>query len=372
MNSRSSTEPGIAHVNSKKLLAGKAMVAACLLAMSMAGTDLRAGQNTAMEGVLRSTGDAHLQALLERWQKVFAEKHPKAIFRNNLKGNASAIYGLETRQSDIALMSRALYPFERYGTYERSWIYPVAIEVATGSAHASNRAAAQVILVHKDNPVKGFTLDQLDRIFGAQRTGGWKGLEWDTSAARDSGSSIRTWRQVGVSGELGDRSINTYGPALLGPGAVTAFQSKVMHGGAIWNENYREYASMDTLTADLSKDRQGIGYGAQDLVGSKPLKVVGVAASASAPFVMPSAASVSNRSYPLSQPIYLYYTIDTQSGDPGSADPLVSEFVRFILSTEGQALVSADTGYYPLTSELVSNQLQKLESKAWPAERPKP
>lgn len=348
------------------------MVTACLLAMSMTAANLRASQNTATQGVLRSTGDTQLQPLLERWQKAFAKRHPTAIFRNNLKGNASAIYGLETRQSDIALMSRALYPFERYGTYERSWIYPVEIEVATGSAHASNRAAAQVILVHKDNPVKGFTLEQLDRIFGAQRTGGWKGLEWDTSAARDAASSIRTWRHVGVPGELGDRTINTYGPALLGPGAITAFQSKVMHGGAIWNENYREYASAEAMAADLSKDRQGIGYGAQDFVGSKPLKVVGVAASASGPFVLPSAATVSNRSYPLSQPIYLYYTIDTESGDPGSADSLVSEFVRFILSAEGQALVSADTGYYPLTSELVSNQLQKLESKAWPAERPKP
>ena len=64
-----------------------------------------------------------------------------------------------------ALMGRAIFPYERYGIYERSWVYPMAIEVATGSASALHKSPAYAIFVHQDNPLAQLTVRQLDGIF---------------------------------------------------------------------------------------------------------------------------------------------------------------------------------------------------------------
>src|SRR6266849_34233 len=86
-----------------------------------------------VSGVIRSRGSNQMAALMKRWEAGFRKYHPQVYFADTLKGSASGIYGLEMRTADIALMGRPINPFERYGTYERAWVYPVEIEVATGS-----------------------------------------------------------------------------------------------------------------------------------------------------------------------------------------------------------------------------------------------
>lgn len=345
-----------------------------LAAFSCGATRALAAGNEGGEaiGLLRTTGDTHLQPLLEQWQAGFARKHPAIRFSNNLKGDAAAIYGLEQRTSDLALMSRPLHPFERYGTYERSWIYPIEIEVATGSATSAAHSGAHVIVVHKDNPISGITLDQLDRVFGAQRLGGWKGLVWDESAARKPQDTLRSWHQLGVTGALSQSAITPYGPPLPGAGVVSDFQAKAMHGGASWNEAYREYADGKQMLADLSRDPQGIGYTTYDQIGSAPVKVLAIAADANGEFVLPGAKQVAERRYPLYRSVYLYYTIDTPSGDPGRADPKVIEFVRYLLGAEGQAILASSKTHFPLDAKILQQQRAKLADTTWPAERPRP
>lgn len=323
-------------------------------------------------GVLRATGDANLEPLLKRLQDGFARKHPAVQFSNNLKGDAAAIYGLEQRTSDLALMSRPLHPFERYGTYERSWIYPIEIEMATGSATSAAHSGAHVIVVHRDNPITGITLDQLDMVFGAQRTGGWNGLVWDESAARKPQDTLRTWGQLGIKGALRDSRINAYGPLLPGAGVVSDFQIKAMHGGASWSETYREYDDSRKMIAELSRDPNGIGYTTMDQVGSAPVKVLAVATQAGGEFVLPEPKQVAARRYPLYRSVYLYYTIDTPTGDPGKADPKVREFVRYVLGPEGQAIVAGSKTHSALEASVLEQQRRKLDDTTWPIERPRP
>lgn len=330
------------------------------------------GNDGQVAGVLRTTGDTGLQALLERLQAGFVRKHPAVQFANHLKGDAAAIYGLEQRTADLAMMSRPIHPFERYGTYERSWIYPVEIELATGSARSAKHSGAHVIVVHKDNPLTGVTLDQLDRIFGAQRQGGWKGLVWDESVARKPQDVLRTWGQLGVNGTLAQAPINTYGPPLAGAGVVNDFQEKVMHGGASWNESYREYAASAAMLAALARDPQGIAYTTQDQIGSAPVKVLAVAANASGKFVLPDDKQVADRRYPLHRSVYLYYTVDTPSGDPGQADPKVLAFVRYVLGPEGQAIVAKSGTHFALDAATLEQQKQRANDTTWPTERPRP
>jgi len=310
-----------------------------------------------------------MAALMHRWEKGFRKYHPDIYFVDSLKGSASGIYGLEVRTADIALMGRPINPFERYGTYERAWVYPVEIEVATGSSSVPHKSPAYAIFVNKDNPLSKLTLKQLDGIFGAQRGGGWKALTWDESAARTSAENIRNWGQLGLGGTWADRPIHVYGPPNLGAGTITYFQTRVMGGGAFWNEDLREYADRKQMIAELGKDPYGIGYAALDNRTSA-VKPIAISEGPGGPFVLPDRNTVSSRTYPLSRPVYVVYTIDNEKSEIANprVTPRVKEFLCYVLSKQGQAEVAREGNYLPLTPALAHAQLRKLESEAVPPE----
>lgn len=67
--------------------------------------------------------------------------------------------------------------------------------------------------------------------------------------------------------------------------------------------------------------------------------------------------SVAGRSYPLIRDAYFYV-----NKAPGQAlDPKVREFMRFVLSGEGQEIMARVGYYYPLTLEYLAEQLKKLD-----------
>jgi len=91
---------------------------------------------------------------------------------------------------------------------------PHEIVMATGSYNLSGWTFALVVFVNEKNPIAQLTLEQLDGIFGAQREGGWDFNSWDPSAARGAEKNIRTWGQLGLTGEWADKPINVYGYTL--------------------------------------------------------------------------------------------------------------------------------------------------------------
>ena len=321
-------------------------------------------------GVLRASGNDQMAALLQLWQVGFQRHHPAVQFDATLKGSAAGIYGLDLRQADFALLGREIFPYERYGIYERAWAYPVGIEVATGSADTPHKSPAFAVFVHKGNPLTRLTIRELDGIFGAERGGGWNALTWDTSVARIKNENLRTWGQLGVTGPLASQPILTYGPPLLGPGAITFFQTRVFGGGAMWNENLREYADRAQMIADLARDPLGIAYA--PLASATPdVKALAIAETKAGPYVALTRETVANRTYPLHRPVYLYFTIDNKKSDlsPTRGDPRVKEFVRYILSREGQADAAREGFYLPLTPATVREQLAKLDATEIPPER---
>ncbi len=355
----------------------KTFIAAALLAFALpaagaspsaSGRDYHPEQK--VSGTIRVSGSDHMGALLKRWEQGFRKFHPEARFTEWLKGSGSGMYGLEMRTADIALMGRPVNPYERYGIYERAWVYPVEIEVATGSHTQPRKSPAYTIFVHKDNPLAKLTVKQLDRIFGAERAGGWNALTWDLSAARSKADNIRTWGQLGLTGEWASKPIHVYGPPNLGAGTTTYFQSRVMGGGEIFNEDLREYADRPRMIADLGSDRYGIGYTALGY-GTSGVKAIAIGEKDAGPFVAPTRASVADRSYPLARPVYIYYAIDNEKTEIAKprVDPKGREFVRYVLSRQGQEAVAQEGVYLPLTSRIVTEQLAKLAFEGVPPER---
>jgi phosphate transport system substrate-binding protein len=320
-------------------------------------------------GVLRACGEPEMAALLKRWEAGFSRIHPEVRFTEDLKSSASGMYGLDMRTADIALMGRPIYPYERYGVYERSWVYPQFVEVATGSARDLRKSPAVAIFVNKANPLAKISVRELDRVFGAERAGGWNALTWDTSIARTAKDDIRTWGGLGLKGEWAGKPIHAYGPPREGAGSITYFQMRVMSGAEIFNETLREYADAKRMMADLSRDPLGIAY-APIGYATADVKAIALAETNAGPYAALTPASVADRSYPLHRPVYIYYTIDDRNTEimPALGDPRVKEFLRYILSRQGQADVADEGGYLPLTAVAVREQVKKLDSTEIPAE----
>ena len=322
-----------------------------------------------LAGTLRISGNHHMAALMRRWETGFKKIHPQIQFVTTLNGSAAGIYGLDMRVTDIALMGRPLHPYERYGNYERAWVYPVEIEVATGSEKIPGKSAAYAILVHQDNPVTKLTLAQLDGIFGAERGGGWNALTWETKASRTRDKNIRFWGQLGVAGALKDQPIRVYAPPLQGAGTVTYFQTRVFGGGAMWNEDLREYADREKMLADLAADPAGIAVTALGN-GYAGTKAVALAATEDGRFIPLTRANVAARHYPLARPVYMVVTIDNEKSDVAAPRiaPHIRQFLRYVLSREGQHEVARDGVYLPLSAAVAGAQRQKIDAMETPPE----
>ena len=316
-------------------------------------------------GVIRSWGNGHMAGLMKNWEDGFRKYQPGIFFTDNLKGTASAPFGLSENVADLAVMGRQMFVYETYGIYRRSLMVPVEVAVATGSFDVPGKTFAPAVFVHRDNPLAKLTLPQLDGVYGAQRTGGWQGLNWSKAAARGPEGNIRTWGQLGLVGEWADKPIHLYGPPGVYPGGQTFFQARVMGGADTWAEGLHEYADRPAMMAALSRDPLGIAYTGR-CYQTPQTKPLAIAESAAGPYVQPTKGTVADRTYPLSRQVYLYFAPDQPSGEPADPkiDPKVHEFLRYILSRQGQQDVTREGDYLPLTPARAHEQLHQLESPA--------
>lgn len=327
-----------------------------------------------MKGTIRQWGSNYLKdSPLQGWlEEAFRKYHPEVRFENNLQSTFIAMAGLYTKQADLAPMGRRP-TWDELQAYQRVFATaPAEIVMATGSYDVSGWTYALVPFVHADNPLKTLTIQQLDGIFGAQREGGWNGNNWDPSAARGPEKNLRTWGQLGLTGEWADKPIRVHAYN-LNFHFPRDFAEKVLHGGYKWNETLIEYSNKvregggdfgrlwtagEQMMDVLGSDRYGITYTSM-LFRDKPnVKTVPLAVSATGPFVMPTLETVQDRSYPLAREVYFY----ANRAVGKRIDPLVAEYLRFVVSREGQALVMKDGKYLPLTAELAREQLLRIEA----------
>jgi phosphate transport system substrate-binding protein len=251
--------------------------------------------------------------------------------------------GLEESVADIALMSRQIVPYDTYGVWRRSHHSPIEFEIATGSFDVPEKTPAIAVLVHRDNPLAKLTLNQLDRIFGAARTGGWQGMEWHTEISRGPDEDLRTWGQLGLTGKWKDLPIHTYGPPGLYPGGMSYFQIRVMHGADTWAESLREYADPAEMMKAFDRDPLGIVYAGASF--RNPSTKTVALSEGDGPFVTLSKAHVRDRTYPLSRSVYLYIAPDTPAGDLKPPSPLLKEFLLYIFSRQGREDVLRQSDY---------------------------
>jgi phosphate transport system substrate-binding protein len=356
----------------RRLLLG----AAALAAVPVLAQDLeslpRYQPDKTVSGTVRVFG-SDLAGLITAWEAGFARFHPRVRFTNRFPSSDGAVGGMISGVADLGPSGRELVLTE-YLMFNETFGYdPEQIAVATGAFDRKGRSWATVVYVHRDNPITQLTLEQLDGIFGAERSGGYRGLKWMPHFARGPEKNIRTWGELGLAGEWADKPIQTYGYAFTG--MSNFFQIKVFNGGDKWNPNYRQYVEDGTkmvaegaigetgsirymLVQELARNKYGIAWaGIPHAAGVPEVKVLALAAREGGPYVTPTWETVQDRTYPLSRSVFIY--INRAPGKP--LEPKQREFLRYVLSREGQDAVVRNANYLPLTAETVSEERQKLD-----------
>jgi phosphate transport system substrate-binding protein len=329
-----------------------------------------------VKGTIRQWGNNYLKdsGLMAIWEKDFQKFHPDARFADNLASSAVAFPGLIAGVADLAPLGRQALWDELKG-FEREGAKPndaggteiVEIVMATGSYDVRGWTFALGAFVNKDNPLSKLSMEQLDGIFGAERSGGWDGLNWETASARGPEKNIRTWGQLGLTGEWADKPIHVYGFNFKYHFA-DEIDKKVLHGSGKWNESLKTYSNMaglkadgsltpagEGMMADLDRDRYGIAYAAMPFLTAHT-KVLALGGK-DGKYAELTLENVQNRSYPLIRDVYYY--LKREKGKP--VDPKAKEFLRYVLSREGQAAIQRDGKYLPLTPQAALEQLKKLD-----------
>lgn len=333
-----------------------------------------------MTGTIRQWGsnylaDSPLEGYLE---EAFRKYHPGVRFDNNLSSTFIAMAGLYTHQADLAPMGRRP-TWDELQAYQRTFgSLPAEIAMAGGSFDVSGWTYALVPFVNASNPIAKLSIEELDGIFGAQRDGGWHGNNWDPASARGPEKNIRTWGELGLTGEWADKPINVYAYN-LNFHFPRDFAEKVFGGGYKWNETLKEFSNRvhepghpdygklwsagDQMMDALEQDPYGITYTSMAYAKYKGAKTVPLAETKDGPWVYPTIETVQDRSYPLAREVYYY----TKRPVGGKIDPLIAEYLRFVVSREGQALVMKDGKYLPLTAASARAQLREIEAvgKPW-------
>jgi phosphate transport system substrate-binding protein len=291
--------------------------------------------------------------LVKRWFAEFQAFHPRAKLDYRMYGTASAIGALATGAGNLALLGEEISA-EQLATFKRAKGYaPTAIEVANGSLQTNFFDYAHMIFVHRDNPLTRLTLPQLSGILGAGE--GCKGAR-----------NIRNWGELGLTGEWADKPITPY-IWKTDTDFAQLLRERALCGGHRWNPAVREievgnkpdgsvYDLGQHLVDDLAKDRFGIA--ASNIRFPHPdVKPLAISWTSTGPYVQASDATLIDRSYPLGRIIPAF--IDRKPGV--SMEPVLREFLRFILSREGQLALIEESDYLPLSSKSAAMQRSKLK-----------
>jgi phosphate transport system substrate-binding protein len=324
-----------------------------------------------LQGTLKIWGSNYLKdgPLGEYWREAFNKFQPGVTIEYNLPTAGIGIPSLAAKVSDLAVGRPAtimdLLTFEQVFGYS-----PIEVTAMTGSYDVYGWSPAFIIVVHKDNPLDKISMKQLDGVFGTARLGGYDGSVWRTDYPyrRGAEENIRTWGQLGLIGEWANKPIHPCGQTPRANIQVV-FSNMVLRGSEQWVEGYRAYANHATPDGKINPWSLQVKHAVETdhyslcivspLSMSPDLKELAVQPYNGGPYAKRALETVRDRSYPLYNEVFFY--LNRAPGKP--IDPKVEEFLRFVLSQEGQEQVQREGRYLPLKGEVVKEQLAKLDAK---------
>ncbi|MCR1827951.1 phosphate ABC transporter substrate-binding protein PstS family protein [Pseudomonas oleovorans] len=317
----------------KRLMAALTFAAAGVSAVSAVAAVDPALPNyektSGVSGNLSSVGSDSLANLMTLWAEEFKKNYPNVNIQIQAAGSSTAPPALTEGTANMGPMSRPMKDSEIQAFEEKYGYKPTAVPVAID---------ALAVFVHKDNPIKSLTMQQVDAIFSSTRLCG-------------GDKDLKTWGDVGLTGEWASKPIQLFGRNSVS-GTYGYFKEEALCKGD-FKANVNEQPGSASVVQSISSTLNAIGYSG---IGYKTSSVRAV------PLVdkhgQVEEANETNAlsgKYPLARFFYVY--VNKAPNQPLS--PLDAEFIKLVLSKQGQEVVVKD-GYIPLPSKVVEKTMKEL------------
>ncbi len=283
-----------------------------------------------VSGNLSSVGSDTLANLMTLWAEEFKRYYPNINIQIQAAGSSTAPPALTEGTSSFGPMSRKMKDRE-IEAFERRYGYkPTAVRVAID---------ALAVYVHKDNPIKGLNIPQVDAVFSSTRKCGYP-------------DDISNWGGAGLTGAWATRSIQLYGRNSVS-GTYGYFKKKALCKGDYKN-TVNEQPGSASVVQSVSSSLNGIGYSG---IGYKTSGVRAVPlAKKGDKFIEATPENAIRGAYPLARFLYVYVNKHPNKPLP----PIEREFLKMVLSKSGQMVVVKD-GYIPLPKTVAEKELGKLQ-----------
>jgi phosphate transport system substrate-binding protein len=284
-----------------------------------------------VSGNLNSVGSDTMNNLLTYWGEAFAKLYPTVRIQVEGKGSSTAPPALIAGTAQLGPMSRDMKPEEADAIEKRYGFKPTQIRAALDTIG---------VYVNKDNPIVSLSMPELDAIFSKNRKGGYP-------------TDITTWGQAGLKGTWASKPISVFGRNSAS-GTYGFFKEHALYKGD-YKDTVKEQPGSASVVQGVSEDAYAIGYSG---IGYRTsgVRTLPIAAKVGAEAVEPNYANALSKKYPLSRYLFIYIVRDPRR----PMDPLTREFLKFVLSREGQEVVVKD-GFLPLPAAVVQEELAKLD-----------
>jgi len=314
----------------KKLIGALTITAVSSIASAEIDPNLPSYEKASgVSGNISSVGSDTLANLMTLWAEDFKRNYPNVNIQIQAAGSSTAPPGLTEGTSNLGPMSRKMKDKEREAFEKRYGYKPTAIPVAID---------ALAVFVNKDNPIKGMNIAELDAVFSSTRK---CGLDNDA----------KTWGDLGVQGALANKSFQLFGRNSVS-GTYGYFKKKALCKGDYKN-NVNEQPGSASVVQGVSESINSIGYSG---IGYKTASVRALPlAKKGDKYVEATPANAVTGKYPLSRFLYVY----VNKAPNKALDPITAEFVKLMLSKQGQEVVLKD-GYVPLPAKVVEKQFKAL------------
>ena len=287
-------------------------------------------KTSGVSGNLSSVGSDTLANLMTLWAEEFKRAYPNVNIQIQAAGSSTAPPALTEGTANMGPMSRKMKDKEIESFEKKHGYKPTAVRVAID---------ALAVYVHKDNPLEGLTISQVDAIFSSTRKCG-------------ADDDVNKWGDLGLAGAWSDRDVQLFGRNSVS-GTYGYFKKKGLCKGDFKN-TVNEQPGSASVVQSVTASLNAIGYSG---IGYKTagVKLVPLAKKEGKPFVEATKENASSGKYPLSR--YLYVYVNKHPNKPLA--PMEYEFMKLILSKVGQEVVVKD-GYVPVSAAIAEKELAKL------------
>lgn len=286
-----------------------------------------------VSGTISSVGSDTLANLMTLWTEEFKRLYPNVNIQIQAAGSSTAPPALTEGTSNFGPMSRKMKNKELESFEKKAGYAPTPIAVAVD---------ALAVFVHKDNPIEGLTIPQVDAIFSETRKCGYT-------------QEVNSWGDLELTGSWEEKGIQLFGRNSVS-GTYGYFKKKALCKGD-YKSNVNEQPGSASVVSSITSSLNAIGYSGIGYTTSG-VRAVALTKKEGKPFIAATAENAASGKYPLSRFLWVYVNKKPNKALP----PLEREFLKLVLSQQGQKVVVKD-GYVPLPGKTAAKFLKVVNSK---------